>query len=102
MRRLPRPAEVGRLPGTGNAGGGVYTYTTAVEMTDRRTGARRTFTVVIQDEAILRGDVVLGLVQTAIQNQDITQRMGSGAPDLRRAIIGDMTILSVYRGNVEL
>lgn len=100
--RLPRPGEIERLPGTGNRGGGVYTYTTAVEMTDRRTGESRTFTVVITDESILTGADVVARAQEAIAANDITQRMGSGAPNLRRAIVRDVTVLSIYRGSPEI
>lgn len=100
--RLPRPSEIERLPGTGNAGGGDYYYTAAVEMSDRRTGATRTFTVVIRDGSILTGEEVVARAQEAIAANDITQRMGSGAPDLRRAVIQNITVLSVYRGSPEL
>ena len=100
--RLPRPSEIERLPGTGNRGGGAYYYTTAAEMVDNRTGQRRTFTVVVTDDRILSGPQVIARAQEAIASGDITQRMGSGAPNLRRATVTDITVLTVYRGSPEM
>lgn len=101
-RRLPRPSEIDRLPGTGDRGGDSYTYTVAVSIRNTTTGAERTFTLVVRDPGIMSSEEVVARAEEMIARGDVLNRMGSDVPDLNRVVIQGITVISVYQGFPEI
>lgn len=96
--RLPRPAEITRLPGTGNRGGDTYTYTVVISYTDARTGQSATTTHVVTDPRVVHGDVIRAETMAAIARGDIVPRQGSGEVAVAGLLVTGIDIISVYRG----
>lgn len=100
--RLPRPGEVGRLPGTGSRGGDVYTYTVVIDLHTPQAGVRDSFTHVITSPDLLPGEDIRAMAVQAAQRGEVQGRLTypTRMPGVR--VDFDVRIISVYRGSLSV
>lgn len=91
-----------RLPGTGNRGGDVYTYTTVVRYIDPRTGEATSTTLIVQDANILAGDQIRARAVELASRGEVVSRTGTNPTSAAIRRVVDVSIISVYRGSPEL
>ena len=98
--RMPKPGEVGRLPGTGNAGGDRYTYTVLVHTSDMSADGRSSMMVVVESDELLPGSEVRARAIEMVEMGTAVTRSSYRSANPRMVIPTQVTVVSVYRGSL--